>query len=108
MDDTAYLKESLKEWIKATPCMNRAKLACLCGISKRTLDNWLTKNGVIPKSQQTILELALRGNNKKKKNSFYKISLNFSLEEFEEMKKSALKKQMTVKKWIELMIKNSL
>lgn len=108
MDDTGYLKESLKQWIKTTPSMSRCKLASLCGISKRTLDNWLTKNGSIPEAKKTILELALSGNNKRKKNNFYKVSLNFSLEEFKQMEELAGNEKITVKRWIESLIKKSM
>lgn len=105
MDDLGYLKENIKNWIKMTRGMDRAKLASLCGVSKRTIDNWLTAKGNIPEAQRIILELAVSGKNKRKKNEFYKINLNFSFEEFQQMKELAAKDQVSVKRWITLHIK---
>ncbi|MEG0142727.1 MAG: hypothetical protein RR250_03555 [Akkermansia sp.] len=106
MDDVKYLKDHLKIWIKTTPGMTRLKLATLCGVNKRTLDNWLIKKGVIPDAQKTVLELLISKKKRAKKSSFYKVSLSFTLEEFREMEQYSKKNQLPIKKWLETTIKD--
>ncbi len=49
------LKRRLKTWMKSADGIDRMKLGQWCGVSKRTVDNWLSSKKPIPKQKCAAL-----------------------------------------------------
>lgn len=94
-------KEKIKEWLGQSPVRTREWLASKCGVTKRTVDNWLSSGIEIPLKAQRLLEALMRDSEPaaKDEEKVTHIMLTVPLNEFEDWCRAALLKNQIVTKW---------
>lgn len=94
-------KESIKTWLAERPERSREWLANKCGVTKRTVDNWLSSGIEIPLKAQRLLESLMRDDEAvaKADDKVTHLMLTVPLSEFDEWCRAALLKNQIVSKW---------
>ena len=94
-------KEKIKEWLGQSPVRTREWLASKCGVTKRTVDNWLSSGIEIPLKAQRLLEALMRNSepSAKDEEKLTHLMLTVPLNEFEDWSRAALLKNQIVTHW---------
>lgn len=94
-------KESVKKWLAERPERTREWLASKCGVTKRTVDNWLSSGIKIPSKAQMLLEALMRDSEPAAKGDekVTHLMLTVPLDEFEDWCRASLLKNQIVTKW---------
>ncbi len=112
------IKQKIKSWLKERS-ITRDVLAKRMGVTKRTIDRWLTANEVIPAMKLEVIEQIMQSENKhtsglntlanKKEREFLfeeiePIAVTFSKEEYALISKVAKMQGMSAREFIELSV----
>ena len=94
-------KESIKSWLAERPERSREWLADKCGVTKRTVDNWLSSGIEIPLKAQRLLESLIRDDQSAAKTDekVTHLMLTVPLTEFDEWCRAALLNGQIVSQW---------
>lgn len=96
-------KESIKEWLASHPSRDRTWLAEQCGVSKNTVNNWLSTSIAVPAKASRLIENLMRADLEAARSAQPTPDQNLVLEvrpeTFDRYNRAALARQMIVREW---------
>lgn len=96
--DMSITKDDIKAWVDS-PQRGRAWLAEQCGVSTRTVGNWLTVSNIeVPAKSLRIIEQLMRDG--AQEDATQNLVLEIGNEKFDAYNKAALKHGMLIKEWL--------
>ena len=91
-------KDSIRKWL-SEESHSRKWLAEKCGVTQKTLNNWLGSERPVPQKALRMIEKLMREDQMLDVKA--RLVLEFTPEEFEKLCEAALKDKMTIQKWAE-------
>ena len=97
-------REMIREWMTQNN-HSRKWLADKCGVTSKTVNNWLSSDRGVPAKAIRIIEALVEFDQSGPVDSKPRLVLEFTRKEFDKINLAASRNKMTVSRWAELQLK---